>query len=91
MKVKKKSGEREKANIVFTGEGFSLNLEFRNFLCSQEMDSVLLQVSQNFCVHWRNLYSKMTYMNPLVKEAVFSEVDSSIQNRLKIKCHICCF
>ena len=41
----RKSGESELANFVFTGEGFSLNLGFRKKLCSQEMDSVLFQVS----------------------------------------------
>ena len=35
-------------NFVFTGEGFSLNSGFRNILCSQEMDSVLIKVSQKF-------------------------------------------
>ena len=42
---------------MFTGDGFSLNSGFRNILCSQEMDSVLFQVSQKFCVHQRILYS----------------------------------
>ena len=41
---------------MFTGEGFSLNLIFRKFLRSQEMDSVLFQVSQKLCVCQRNLY-----------------------------------
>ena len=52
---KRKSGESEGANIVFTGECFSLNLGFRNFFCSQTMDSVLFQVSQKFCVYQRIL------------------------------------
>ena len=34
-------------NVVFTGDGFSLNLGFRKILCSQEMDSVLFQVHKN--------------------------------------------
>ena len=34
----RKSGESELANFVSTGECFSLNLGFRNFLCSQTMD-----------------------------------------------------
>ena len=37
--------ESELANFVFTGEGFSLSLGFRIFLCSQEMYSVLFQGS----------------------------------------------
>ena len=42
---KRNSGDSEYANCVFTGEGFSLNLGFRNVVCSQEMDSVLFRVS----------------------------------------------
>ena len=53
---KKKSGKSKSANFVFTGEGLSLNLGFRKMLCSQEMDSVLFQVSQKFSVHKRILY-----------------------------------
>ena len=41
---------------MFTGEGFSLNLGFRNSLCSQTMDSILFQVSQKKIVHKRILY-----------------------------------
>ena len=43
-------------NFVFTGDGFSLKSGFRNIFCSQEMDSVLIQVSRKFCVHQRILY-----------------------------------
>ena len=43
-------------NFVFTGEGFSPNSGFRSILCSQERDSVLIWVSQNFSVHQRILY-----------------------------------
>ena len=42
---KRKSGESGLANVVFTGDGFSLNLGFINIFCSQTMDSVLFQVS----------------------------------------------
>ena len=41
---------------MFTGEGFSLISGFRKISCSQEMDSVLIQVSRKFHVHQRNLY-----------------------------------
>ena len=44
---------------MFTGDGFSLNSGFRNILCSQEMNSVLIPVSQN-CL--------CTPENPLVSE-----------------------
>ena len=46
-------------NSVFTGEGFSLNSGFRSILCSQEIDSVLIQFSQKNCVHQRILYRDM--------------------------------
>ena len=54
-----KSGEGNNKKLVkackqfflFMGEGFSPNLGFRKFLCSQEVDSVLFQVSWKFCVH----------------------------------------
>ena len=44
-KVKKEN--LVKANFVFKGEDLSLDLGFRNFLCVQEMVSVLFRVSQN--------------------------------------------
>ena len=43
---KRKFGKNDYANFMFTESGFSLNLGFRNFLCSQTMDSVLFEVSQ---------------------------------------------
>ena len=48
---------------MFTGEGFSLNLGFRNLLCSHGMDSVLFQVSQQFCGHQRILYLQSFLLN----------------------------
>ena len=41
---------------MFTGDDFSLNSGFRKKLCSQEINSVLIQVSTKFDVHERNLY-----------------------------------
>ena len=41
---------------MFTGEGFSLISGFKFLFCSQEMDSVLIQVSRKCYVHQRNLY-----------------------------------
>ena len=41
---------------MFTGDSFSLISGFRKISCSQEMDSVLIQVSRKFDVHQRNLY-----------------------------------
>ena len=51
---------------MFTGEGFSLISGFRKLLCSQEMDSVLIQVSWKFDVHQRNLYWNCKGRGPLV-------------------------
>ena len=47
-------------NVVFTGDGFGPKSGFRNLLCSQDMDSVLYQVSQTCCVHQRTL-KKIVY------------------------------
>ena len=47
-------------NFVFIGEGFSLNLDSKRFFCSQEMDSVLIQVSQKIVAHQRILYIEYT-------------------------------
>ena len=43
-------------HFAYTGEGFTLNSDFRNILCSQEMNLVLILFSQKLCVHERNLY-----------------------------------
>ena len=51
---------------MFTGEGFSLNLGFRKFLCSQTMDSVLFQVSQKYCVHQRILYLGLKFSSGFI-------------------------
>ena len=59
MKVKKENLVKASKQIVFIGEGFSLKLGFRKYLCSEEMDLVLFQVSHKFCVHQRTLYKLM--------------------------------
>ena len=43
-----------------------LDLDF--FLCSQEMDSVLIQFSQKFCVHQINLYIVSLYSEQRAKQ-----------------------
>ena len=49
-------------NFVFAGEGFILNSGFRNILCSQEMDLVLILVSQKLCeFYWVTLVTGVLF------------------------------
>ena len=62
-------------NFVFTWVGFSIFSGFIYILCSQKMDSVINQVSQNFCVHQRFLYMQYGYRrlyiyNPVIKRCL---------------------
>ena len=61
--TKSGQGEEKKKNMVKASGQilcFSINFRFRKVLCSQEIDSVLFQVSQKFCVCQRILYKKYT-------------------------------
>ena len=64
---------------------FRLNSGFRNFLCSQEMDSVLIQISQKLCVHQRILYLHTIHIN--------TSFDGYADNTLQVisNLHVCGF
>ena len=68
---------------MFTGEGFSLNLGFRKFSSSQEMDSVLFHVSQKLCVHQLKNPPILLIIKLYRRVFVFTGVDS-VENRIII-------